>query len=82
MGFRSESRVPKLNTMKGTTSTPPTCSMSFPSFYVRIFRIHSRNSQDGSSEEIIGEWAEARGNRDQLVIATKARIYSSSFSQI
>jgi hypothetical protein len=31
------------------------------------------NSQDGSSEEFIGEWAEARGIRDQLVIATKVR---------
>jgi hypothetical protein len=28
-------------------------------------------SQDGSSEEFIGEWAEKRGIRDQLVIATK-----------
>ncbi|KAJ7681530.1 aryl-alcohol dehydrogenase [Mycena rosella] len=27
--------------------------------------------QDGSSEEFIGEWVEARGYRDQLVIATK-----------
>ncbi|KAJ7761378.1 aryl-alcohol dehydrogenase [Mycena metata] len=27
--------------------------------------------QAGESEEIIGEWAEARGNRDQLVIGTK-----------
>ncbi|EJF62157.1 aryl-alcohol dehydrogenase [NADP+] [Dichomitus squalens LYAD-421 SS1] len=27
--------------------------------------------QDGSSEEFIGEWAESRGIRDQLVIATK-----------
>lgn len=27
--------------------------------------------QDDSSEEIIGEWAETRGIRDQLVIATK-----------
>ncbi|KAJ7029450.1 aryl-alcohol dehydrogenase [Mycena alexandri] len=27
--------------------------------------------QNGESEEIIGEWAEARGNRDQLVIGTK-----------
>jgi aryl-alcohol dehydrogenase-like predicted oxidoreductase len=31
------------------------------------------NSQDGSSEEFIGEWAESRGIRDQLVIATKVR---------
>ena len=29
-------------------------------------------SQDESSEELIGEWAEKRGIRDQLVIATKA----------
>lgn len=28
--------------------------------------------QDQRSEEIIGEWAEERGIRDQLVIATKA----------
>uniref|UniRef100_A0A5K1JSG3 Cell surface hydrophobicity-associated protein n=1 Tax=Ganoderma boninense TaxID=34458 RepID=A0A5K1JSG3_9APHY len=27
--------------------------------------------QDGTSEEFIGEWAEARGIRDQLVLATK-----------
>ncbi|KAJ7160442.1 aryl-alcohol dehydrogenase [Mycena filopes] len=27
--------------------------------------------QNGESEQVIGEWAEARGNRDQLVIATK-----------
>ncbi|EIN06102.1 Aldo/keto reductase [Punctularia strigosozonata HHB-11173 SS5] len=31
----------------------------------------SSNYQDGRSEEIIGEWAEKRGIRDQLVIATK-----------
>lgn len=27
--------------------------------------------QDGTSEEFIGEWMEARGNRDEMVIATK-----------
>ncbi|OAX42631.1 Aldo/keto reductase [Rhizopogon vinicolor AM-OR11-026] len=31
----------------------------------------ANNYQDQSSEEIIGEWAEQRGMRDQLVIATK-----------
>ncbi|KAJ8586322.1 Aldo/keto reductase [Rhizopogon salebrosus TDB-379] len=31
----------------------------------------ANNYQDQSSEEIIGEWAEQRGIRDQLVIATK-----------
>ncbi|KAJ7588230.1 NADP-dependent oxidoreductase domain-containing protein [Mycena floridula] len=34
------------------------------------------NYQDGSSEEIIGEWAEKRGIRDQLVISTK---YSTGY---
>lgn len=29
------------------------------------------NYQDGTSEKFIGEWAEARGIRDHLVIATK-----------
>ncbi len=33
-------------------------------------------SQDGTSEEFIGEWAEKRGIRDQLVIATKVRARS------
>ena len=28
-------------------------------------------SQDGSSEEFIGEWMENRGIRDQVFIATK-----------
>ena len=31
-------------------------------------------SQDESSETFIGEWAEARGIRDQLFIATKVNI--------
>lgn len=33
--------------------------------------VHRYDSQDESSEEFIGEWAEDRGIRDQLVIATK-----------
>ncbi|KDR66512.1 hypothetical protein GALMADRAFT_147749 [Galerina marginata CBS 339.88] len=36
----------------------------------------ANNYQDGSSEEFIGEWAEGRGIRDQLFIATK---YSTNF---
>ncbi|KAF4616912.1 hypothetical protein D9613_008394 [Agrocybe pediades] len=36
----------------------------------------ANNYQDGTSEEFIGEWAEKRGIRDQLFIATK---YSSNF---
>ncbi|OCH94625.1 Aldo/keto reductase [Obba rivulosa] len=35
--------------------------------------------QDGSSEEFIGEWAESRGIRDHLVIATK---YSTNFKRV
>lgn len=34
-------------------------------------------SQDESSEGLIGEWMEQRGNRDQMVIATKASCASS-----
>ena len=33
-------------------------------------------SQDESSEKFIGEWAEARGIRDQLFIATKVSFFS------
>ncbi|KAG0692633.1 NADP-dependent oxidoreductase domain-containing protein [Suillus ampliporus] len=38
----------------------------------------ANNYQNGSSEEIIGEWAEQRGIRDQLVIATK---YTSGYKR-
>lgn len=33
--------------------------------------VSSLYSQDESSEEIIGEWMEQRGIRDQIVVATK-----------
>jgi len=33
-------------------------------------------SQDGSSEEFIGDWMEARGNRDQIIVATKVGLPS------
>ncbi|KAF8968927.1 NADP-dependent oxidoreductase domain-containing protein [Flammula alnicola] len=36
----------------------------------------ANNYQDGSSELFIGEWADKRGNRDQLFIATK---YTNNF---
>jgi aryl-alcohol dehydrogenase-like predicted oxidoreductase len=36
-------------------------------------------SQDESSETFIGEWAEKRGIRDQLVIATKVLLASSTY---
>ena len=36
------------------------------------------HSQDESSEMFIGEWAEARGIRDQLFIATKVCNFSST----
>ncbi|KAL0572260.1 putative aryl-alcohol dehydrogenase aad14 [Marasmius crinis-equi] len=38
----------------------------------------SNNYQDETSEKFIGEWAEQRGIRDQLVIATK---YSSNYKR-
>jgi aryl-alcohol dehydrogenase-like predicted oxidoreductase len=38
----------------------------------------ANNYQDESSEEIIGEWAEKRGIRDQLVVATK---YTTNFKR-
>ncbi|KAI0761130.1 aryl-alcohol dehydrogenase [NADP(+)] [Irpex lacteus] len=38
----------------------------------------ANNYQDGTSEEFIGEWAEQRGIRDQLVIATK---YTSNYKR-
>ena len=55
-----------------TSSTQPTPSESLlanPLDYSHCFV-----SQDQSSEEFIGEWAEQHGIRDQLVIATKVRI--------
>jgi aryl-alcohol dehydrogenase-like predicted oxidoreductase len=39
-------------------------------------------SQDESSEMFIGEWAEARGIRDQLFIATKVRIIFPPFNAV
>ncbi|KAK0465941.1 arylalcohol dehydrogenase [Desarmillaria tabescens] len=43
------------------------------------------NYQDGTSEELIGEWMELRGNRDQMVIATKYsgpwKLHDNSVSQ-
>ncbi|KAH9856361.1 aryl-alcohol dehydrogenase [Lenzites betulinus] len=38
----------------------------------------ANNYQDETSEQFIGEWMEARGNRDQMVIATK---YSTEFKR-
>ena len=32
-------------------------------------------SQDETSEKLIGEWMELRGNRDQMVIATKVSTF-------
>ena len=37
-------------------------------------------SQDETSEAFIGEWAEKRGIRDQLIIATKVLPLSSAFT--
>ena len=53
-----------------TSSTLPTTS-EYPTHLHRAAWLTFRYSQDQSSEEFIGEWAEQRGIRDQLVIATK-----------
>ena len=37
-------------------------------------------SQDETSEAFIGEWAEKHDIRDQLIIATKVLLYSSTFT--
>ena len=52
-----------------TQPTPSKCLLANPLDCPYCFV-----SQDQSSEEFIGEWAEQRGIRDQLVIATKVRI--------
>ena len=41
--------------------------------FYNVFIIYS---QDESSEMFIGEWAEARGIRDQLFLATKVSFFS------
>ena len=38
------------------------------------------NYQDGTSEMFIGEWMEARGIRDQMVIATK--VHTTAFDRV
>ena len=38
------------------------------------------HSQDGSSEEVIGEWMEARGNRDQIILSTKVLALHNSIT--
>ena len=40
------------------------------------------NSQDGTSEELIGEWMELRGNLDQMVIATKVPMDTFLYSTV
>ena len=44
--------------------------------------LHLLCSQDETSEMFIGEWAEKRGIRDQLVIATKVCKYSAAMSAL
>jgi aryl-alcohol dehydrogenase-like predicted oxidoreductase len=47
-----------------------------------IYSSWAENNAGGVSEEIIGRWVKARGNRDQLVLATKVRgAMGANFSQ-
>ena len=38
-----------------------------------IYSVWVPNNPGGISEEIIGRWIKARGNRDEMVVATKVR---------
>ncbi|KAK4060451.1 uncharacterized protein Triagg1_10770 [Trichoderma aggressivum f. europaeum] len=49
------------------------------SYYLGNFIDTSNNYQLGESETIIGEWMKKRGNRDELVIATK---YTTNYENI
>jgi hypothetical protein len=69
----SSSWMPTL-TMAATSSTPPTTSTSLERVELwSPWTLMGINSQDETSEMFIGEWAEQRGIRDQLFIATKVR---------
>ncbi len=41
--------------------------------------IYTFYSQDETSEEFLGEWAEKRGIRDQLIIATKVSTFRVAY---
>lgn len=61
----------------GISLTPPITGCVIRGYILERELIADRiNSQGGLSEEWIGEWAEQRRVRDQLVIATKVRIES------
>ena len=38
---------------------------------IKVSNYWFRSSHSGLSEEYLGEWMEKRGNRDELVVATK-----------
>jgi aryl-alcohol dehydrogenase-like predicted oxidoreductase len=61
----------RISTTAVILSILPTTSGSFAR--VLITDLTFTKSQDESSESFIGEWAEKRGIRDQLVISTKVR---------
>jgi aryl-alcohol dehydrogenase-like predicted oxidoreductase len=52
------------------------------SLYLVTNKLTFDSSQDETSEQFIGEWAEKRGIRDQLVIATKASTRLSSILDV
>lgn len=57
-----------------TLSIPQTTSELWLDFVLVSHCSYSYNSQDETSEQFIGEWMEKRGNRDQIVLATKASL--------
>jgi aryl-alcohol dehydrogenase-like predicted oxidoreductase len=48
--------------------------MSILCYYTLLLTINQYLSQEETSEIFIGEWMEKRGNRDQIVLATKVSV--------
>lgn len=51
-------------------------------FLKKLYSDCYSRSQDETSEAFIGEWAETRGIRDQLVIATKVHKFLSFVTKL
>ena len=68
-------------TQAGTSLTLK-ISSEFNSTFVGLFRDHIAIlcSQSEESEEIIGEWMEERGIRDQIFLATKVNFLAESMN--
>ena len=63
--------MPTLITGETSLTLRTASKQAYPENFILLTPISTFYSQDESSEKFIGEWAEARGIRDQLFIATK-----------